>query len=121
MTSETEDGLVPVGSLREVAAHAKREIDAGNMGRVLDLMAVSEEIGGEDGAQMVYANVILPRLKARWHAWLHDEPDAPELTGDELRMLLTLAIENADPEQLEQLMSLAERHPGDPGKPADEE
>jgi|ERR1700722_5268654 len=97
-----------VSSLSEVVAHAKREIDAGNIGNVLGLMELAGKIGGDAATGMVYENVIRPRLQARWDAWIDDKPGAAELTRDEIRMMFAIAVDKMTPGQAEEMLARLE-------------
>ena len=96
----TEPLPVYIETIEELTAHLREEADAGNIPNVLCLLDIAkDDLGGKEAADRLYADIVRPALKGRWDAWLHDEPDAPELTDDELRMMCGLAIESLIPEE----------------------
>jgi hypothetical protein len=97
-----------IHDMDELTAAMRMEVDAGNVGHVLDLLVIAEELAGEEGAQQVYADIVWPGFDARWRAWLHDEPGAPDLGADEIRILVAYTMENASPSQLDAILALIE-------------
>ena len=96
----TEPLPVYIETIEELTAHLREEAGAGNIPNVLCLLDIAkDDLGGPEAADRLYADIVRPTLKGRWDAWLHDEPGAPELTDDELRMMCGLAIESLIPEE----------------------
>jgi hypothetical protein len=89
-TSAPDPEPVEVGSVEELEGYLRQAVTAGNMPDVLCLLEVAREMG-PDIADRVYGDIVRPGLVARWQAGIQGEPGAPELTEDELAMLMQLA------------------------------